>query len=654
MNADADVTETTANTERTSSRYAWIATALFVAAFCWVAFRYGWATAAPTVDESWGAVVGWAWRNGLRWGVDLVFTYGPLGFLQPNAPYSPELFGTFLAGQAVLTLGYAFVFGYCFHCLGAFARVAFAIVVLAGAVLSADTLLLGAAIVAAVALDRFIARSQDDRRVWGALAIVALVVCAAGLIKFSAFPPAVALAGVGAWLFGRERRYAAAATWLLVWLAALLVVWTFAGGQRIGDLPAYLRTSLASASGYGAAMGLEAPPVTLALGVTALVATFAAIAAALVSAWREHGSRALVVGAHLALCLWIAWRASFTRADVWHMYFFFSLACCVVFALLALRTRRRAIALGVCATLCIAASVAATVQWVREQPDIIEISRARLTTSLPSTTREKFDRHRTMLQRQFGLPTIRGIVGDARVDLFGCGQASVLLNGFTYAPRPVMQSYAAYTESLRRMNEAYLLGPQAPSFVLIDSCAIDKHVPTGDDGLALLAILRAYQPAAVEKNLLLMRRVPTANPAPVPAPACPCTPLVRGDWLDVPEGGATLMHVRYDLTFAGKLRAWLLSEPMLMLETQSANGVTASYRLPRHVARGGFLLSPMLGDAQSYLAWYFNDERVPVARVRVVVDSPSHESLFAPAMEAGFTPIAIPDAVERGQKAPGR
>lgn len=653
MDPDADVTGTT-DIERTSSRYAWIATALFVVAFFGVAFRYGWASASPTIDESWAAVIGWAWLHGLRWGVDLVFTYGPLGFLQPNAAYTPALFDAFLAGQAVLTLGYAFVFGYCFHCLRAVARIAFAIVVLAGVLLSADTLLLGASIVAAVALDRFVARSRDDRRVWAALAVVALVICATGLIKFSAFPPAVALAGVGAWLFARERRYAAAATWLLVWLAALLALWVFVGGQRIGDLPAYLCTSLASASGYGAAMGLEAPAVALALGTTALLAAFAAIAATIAGAWRDHGSRALVVCAHLALCLWIAWRASFTRADVWHVYFFFPLACCIVFALLALRTRVRAVVLVVCASLCVATSVAATLQWVREQPDIVEISRARLTASLPSTTRAKFDRHRAMLQRQFGLPTIRGIVGDARVDLFGCAQAFVLLNGFAYAPRPVIQSYAAYTETLRRMNEAYLLGPQAPPFVLIDSCAIDSHVPTGDDGLALLAILRAYQPAAVEKNLLLMRRVPTANPTPVPAPACPCTPLARGDWLDVPEGGATLMHVRYDLTLAGKLRGWFLSEPMLMLEAQAANGVTTSYRLPRHVARGGFLLSPMLGDTQSYLAWYFNEERLPIARVRIVAESPSQESLFAPAMEAGFAPIAIPDAAERGQKAPGR
>ncbi|HJU38530.1 MAG TPA: hypothetical protein VJ724_03085, partial [Tahibacter sp.] len=291
--------------------------------------------------------------------------------------------------------------------------------------------------------------------------------------------------------------------------------------------------------------------------------------------------------------------------------------------------------------------------WMREHPDLARAALARTTTTLPSTLAAKFDRHMAMLQRQYDLPTVRRLVGDARIDLFGCLQATVLLNRFNYAPRPLVQSYTAYTERLRRANEAFYLGAGAPAFVLMDSCAIDGRVPTGDDGYALLAILRGWQPAAVEKNLLLMRRAPTAAVAPVPAAACPCTQVARGEWISVPGNGAPmLMHVRYDLSLAGRLRAFALSEPMLALEVQLANGESTTYRLPRNIAAGGFLVSPMLADTQAYLAWYFNQQRSPVVRVRLVAESAAQESLFAAGIEYGFAPIAIPDAAARGQKAP--
>jgi hypothetical protein len=640
---------TDASTPRTSL-FARLATALFAIAFFVAAWRYGWATAAPTIDESWAAVIGWAHLTGLRWGVDLVFTYGPLGYLSPNAPYIAGLHTTYLAQQAVLVSGYTFVFGYCFHRLGTVARIAFAVIVPFAVVLSADVPVLGAGIVAVVTLDDFVARTRGSRYAWIALALVALVTCATGLFKFSAFPPAVALAGVGAWLFARERRYAHAGIWLAVWFAALATLWIFVGGQSLGDLPAFVRTSIESAAGYGAAMGQEPPGATLAFGVATLVAALATI----VVARRQRDSRALVVCAYLALCLCIAWRAAFTRADPWHTHYFFPLACLVAFALFALRTTRST-AFTAVASLCIAIAVAATAHTIYRESHLVTTAFARVPTTLPATQREKYERHAKMLVRRYNLPTIRNIVGDSRVDLYGCMQAYALINELSYAPRPVIQNYAAYTETLRRMNEAFFLGAQAPAYALLDSCVVDGRMPTADDGLALLAILRGYQPVVIEKNLLLMRKVPTAQPQPAPTPACPCTPLARDVWIDVPGDGAPmLMHVRYELSMAGSLRALFLSEPSLVLEVQFANGEPVRYRLPRLTARGGFLLSPLLVDAQTYLAWYFNRQRTPVARVRVVLESPSHDALFDPALEVGFMPVTLPDAAERGQTALGQ
>src|SRR5438046_1733097 len=54
----------------------------------------------PSSDVSWAAVLHYAWAANWQFGRDIVFTYGPLGFLHPGI-YMPETWPWFLAYQVV-------------------------------------------------------------------------------------------------------------------------------------------------------------------------------------------------------------------------------------------------------------------------------------------------------------------------------------------------------------------------------------------------------------------------------------------------------------------------------------------------------------------------------------------------------------------------
>jgi hypothetical protein len=624
---------------------AWYWTAAFAVVFFLCVFRFG-TPAGIEIDPSWATVLGWAHLNGVRFGEELVFSYGPLGYLHPRGPYNPLLFETYLFGQVLLTLGYTFIFATTFRSLAGVERVLFALVVLLPCRLQNDVLLVGTGIFVLVALDRFVHRSRDDRRAWAGLVVIALQMNALGLMKFTLFPLTLLLAGVGALLFLRDRRPRAAVAWLVGWLASLLALW-LGHGQQLGDFGAFLQGALRIVAGYGAGMGMETTPGSLALGLLAFVATAAALLY-----WLKRESprdlRALLLFGYLAFCLFLAWRNAFTRADIWHVRFFFPLASFVAFALLALAGERLPPrwrqALGGVALLCIAGVLSMALPQIKAA-DYAAAGRELFRHTgvvLRGELGEQRAQQREALRRQYDLPMFRRLVGSERVDLFGCNQAVVLLNEFNYAPRPVFQSYAAYTPPLQQANEAFYLGASAPRFVMLGLCPIDQHYPASEDALALLALLRHYRPVAAEKSFVLMQRADVVPMAPPPASAA-VVPVEPGQWIDVPAGNAaTRIHLDYGLSLSGRLHTLFLREPSLSLEVETADKQVRAFRLVRPVARSGFLLSPLLLKDEDYLRWYYRLDDLAVTRVRVKAAIDWQQSLFAPGIAIGFTPLELP------------
>src|SRR5699024_9245021 len=72
--------------------------------------RFGGSVAGDELDPSWTMVLKWASLHGLRWGSDIAFTYGPLGYLYPLNACDPASYGTFVATQVALAAAAAFLF----------------------------------------------------------------------------------------------------------------------------------------------------------------------------------------------------------------------------------------------------------------------------------------------------------------------------------------------------------------------------------------------------------------------------------------------------------------------------------------------------------------------------------------------------------------
>src|SRR5262249_51796462 len=110
------------------------------------------------------------------------------------------------------------------------------------------------------------------------------------------------------------------------------------------------------------------------------------------------------------------------------------------------------------------------------------------------------------------LPRLRSHVGKASVDVFGCNQSYAIFNNLNFRPRPVFQSYVAYSEALMNLNEQFYFSPRAPEYVLFALSPIDERFPPLEDGRLFRDLFINFQPVDVEGPFLLLKTKQSVAP----------------------------------------------------------------------------------------------------------------------------------------------
>lgn len=598
--------------------------ALGVLAFLLI-FALGSPPTAPGLDPAWTEVLGWGFLHQAQWGRDLIFTYGPLGFLQPYASHVDGIFRWYAAGQIALPAAFALALCLLLRraplalVLGFAATYLVVCAQLAGDIAWALTLIFGSV---------WLVRAGRERLSVGwvaAATIFAFAFAAVAFTKFTLFPLWVVCIGAIVALQFAAGRHRAAFLLAVGFVAALLLVWAGAG-QKLANLPAFVSTSLQLARGYPHAMGDRAPLLHEALGlfVNGLFLLGCAFAA-----WSQRGDRSrLTLTAICALAGLLFWLACFVRGDHWAGYY--PSIALLPFALLtdpALRSAR-------VARVLLVAVVALAALAQKPQPAMLGTAAFRVRNAiynlghLGQLEATRAEQWRTAGAR-VALPKIRAQVGNERVDMLTWEQGMLLLNSLSYAPRPVFQSYAAFTPELARRNEAYFLDPKAPRYVLFKLDFIDGRVPTLEDGLALVALLRQYRPVLSERGFLLLQRDAAAGAVQPVREDGKADAAELGGELPVPTAGKpTLAFIHVELNAFGKLYTLLFREPELYLTRHTTDGRAIRQRLVRPTAASGFLISPVVESNADWVKLYGSRPLRGVDRIAVDAQSPWERMAF--------------------------
>lgn len=591
---------------------------LIWAAFAWLLFA-----CIPTppvaggagIDASWVWALNMAAAKGLIYGKDIAFTYGPLGHL--NIPQFPE------ARQSSF-LAYA---GFIYLCWAtAFWSLAAGVKDWATRLLIVSATGLTYVGLAVFLWDQFelaligltaVILSQRERPPWACVVLLAIGCGLAPLSRLHTGVEAALLLGYVCFFLKPARKALLCAA---IAPAVTLTAWILSGNP-LSALPNYVRLSVDIVSGYAEAMGYAGPMREVALAL-------AAITALALLCWRFTLPAlfpAMVVAG-------LSFKHAMTRQDTHTITFHLKIAAASLFLLACSRTLQR----KQWTVLFMMANLAAGL-WIStgKTPVFLDAfsnrlslnwARAYLNVYLDFNTACKWGHEesaRNLQVRKLDAVS-REKLGNESTDIFPDLVDIARANNLNWSPRPVFQSYSAYTPLLDAANAAHYAESARPKNILLQWVAIDGRHLFLNDPITFRALLENYRfESESNQGQLLIRR---ENPQPATESSAGSREGSLDEWFDVPQAGPgelILAKARVELSWAGKLHNMALRAAPVMLHVDDSRGVRA-YRTVRANLVSGFIASEMPAGADEGRAFlqrqWGNGER-QVRRIRFTCPS---------------------------------
>jgi hypothetical protein len=651
------------------------------------------------LDDSWTRALGHFLKNRFQAGEDYVFTYGPLSCFLTRA-YDQDLYWYKLGWEWGMKLIFVLTLARLLAALSsrpARLTACAVAVVFAGPILSMPDVLYLLLILAWTIL---LVQSSGER--WSArIVLTSILLAILALTKFTfllLIVGSLALVALHMVAAGRLRDCSLlmggfGASFLALWLAL---------GQHLRHLPRFFLGSLEIAAGYQQAMAVagEAGEIYLAGAIVVL------LAATLIGfpLSRHWTGKALTLVLLIILTGFIQWKNSFIRHDQ-HAFGFFAFAVFLpwlvpaVFSSFDWRAPARVICLAYAVLLSGAGmelvlknqSLAGSVYPMELLTSATRHWRTNLSRALrPIHVRDRLATRQESVVAAVALPRIKAVVGTASVDMLSYQQGVVLLNGMNWRPRPIFQSYAAYTPNLLSANARFFEGPRAPDYLVVKLETIDRRLPTLDDGAALLDILHWYHPVLAERSYVLMKRndigtggqgsgardnkmtrcqgdkvtadvlSPCHRVTLSPSHPPPDREIVRQAVihidqeivLDRDDELHQVLSLEMQCSRRGKVWGLLHKSPPLYLSLKTDDGQLHYFRLVPEMARTGFLISPLVVTNWDMLQLYAEGVRDQRSGVREQVLTPDPSRLspfcrrvvsFAVRADAAYWPCFRPD-----------
>ncbi|MEM0897550.1 MAG: hypothetical protein AAGJ79_11775 [Verrucomicrobiota bacterium] len=564
------------------------------------------------LDPSWNGVLLYAAEKGWDFGDDIIYTYGPLGYLVSTF-FQEETFGSRTAFSIFL------------HAIGAVLLVLavrpqpilWKVIAAAGLLatpLSADILLpvyLASGFIVAL-------RSKTMALRMGFVVLASIF----ALLKFTLFVASViAIGALTVEQCQRKHwRFVFPAS-LLLSLTSILLVWIGIAKQPLRHFVSWLAGSWDVASNFNKTMHLQNPEELMGAAFAMLgLAGLTAILHLRESdrpTWPRLGwknglrwltSAPVVAAGVFSFFVFVAWKHGFTRSDGHVTIFFLGAPTLIAVFAGSFLTSRIAMTLLLAAIGLGQVSRLASYEHFTGEPFRLEppfaVSQWQASHNLRSLHRldavkGDIEAEWKSMRSELALPAIREAVGRDTIDFLSDRQGFALANNLRLKSRPMFQAFSAYSSTLCARNALFFASKEAPDWVAVDLAAIDGKFPFSTDGPALIQVLQRYQLVLFEPPFLLYQH--RGTPVDVEFFDLPESEAMIGETIiapTVPDGKCLWAEIEIDPTLGGTV-AGLLTQPStveLRIEDARHPLGTKSYRLPAPLAASGILLQPFLRD----------------------------------------------------------
>lgn len=594
-------------TLRINEKYSWAA--CFLIAYVSSFLLSGVSAPIPDLDPSYQLVLEYARVHDFQFGRDIVFTFGPLGFL--NTWVSQ---GFFPVQRILFALAWSGIAAWSVTCLARQMPGAMKIIFLIWFLIYSNSGWLDLHASMVMLYGCMVLMGNIHERKYSSLLVIVFFALLA-LIKFTFFMAATVGIITCVMVHIGKRNYKTSGMILICFVSIFITLWVV-NGQKCENLLPWLKGSYEIVAGYNEAMAIFPKTWVLiicsiagAMYITSIIIT--------ISSSNMEISRLGII-AVTSFYVFLSWKHGFVRADghVMSFIFFLPLAYSVllsdVFQKTMHRQARRYLAsmfIGV-VILCNWAAdfqepgtmLTKLIYWpqhmISNSRQILNAATGRLENCFEAlVTDQEFKRFPD-------LPVVRSLVGKSSVDVVNYSQWAALANDLNYQPRPVIQGYAAYTPYLQDLNLSYYKSEKRPKYVLFKMESIDGRFPTLDDASLLVYILGNFRPVAKEGGFLILKSSfdSTQNAEPLLIHE---QDITFGESLDMSayKNRTVIMKVAIRPTIAGRIVKSIFQSPIVTLNT-NVNGKPAGYRFIPSMAERGLVISPLLLTNKDISGYY--------------------------------------------------
>ncbi len=320
--------------------------------------------------------------------------------------------------------------------------------------------------------------------------------------------------------------------------------------------------------------------------------------------------KSVFYGSLMLLAHFAAWKHGMAREDATHMksYLAFVIISLLIYLFYEKKHMFRSLIIGVLAIFLFVVNMKQSNNY---PPLIYESFKINNFTDLLfdiNSIKVKENKQINLEAEKYLLPDgIRKQIGNASVDIYPWNYFIIAINNLNWQPRPVIQSYAAYSSWLDKQNSQHFNSEKAPEFLIWelnkvvldtinggDMVSIDQRYLLNDEPQCMIQLLSSYKQVYFGENLIVFRKK-TIKSKPV------ATLLITDKtqwnrWIDVPEtiNGILRAKFKYNRSFKQKFKSFLYKDEQFWIHLKLNNGIIHKYRIVPKNALDGLWVYPYI------------------------------------------------------------
>jgi hypothetical protein len=432
------------------------------------------------LDNSWALSINLALKENLKFGSDYIFTYGPLGYLSTSIPIYASYFAIFTFNIFIILNGLYFIYYVQKQIESKLFKVLFYLVIF-----YFNFLFIDRSGILLLFYFQFHMFCYIKNKKLISLIISSIIVAISFYIKVNTGIIATFLFFSHIVFFNLNK--IGNRIHFLFGILLILFSHIILNSVYQIDVISYFKNSMDIINYYNDAMVTNFPVIITYIAFCIII-IFLSYIFFVIEIWKSKYDSYLFI--NLFLILFIIFKQSFVRADIYHYStFFYS----VIYLLLIIYTFTSSLKIKNY-TIKIIPIVVLLCSFVPLIKPGSKTYTSDIITKILFYKKDQNKKNENKKNEKILPLKFLNKIGDKTTDVVPSEISWIYFNNLRYNPRPIPQSYSAYSDKLMRLNYSKYLSNNSPEFVLYHNNGfIDNHFPLWEDSYVQLALLQHYK-----------------------------------------------------------------------------------------------------------------------------------------------------------------